>query len=500
VSPAPRTTRWQGALEEALAARLAGFLPAQRWFGSKARRIASARADDTIWLRGGAEPCALIVARVEYTGAAPERYALLVTLRREPDGHPVLATLGSRGETRHVVESAGDGTGSLALLRHLGRAEDLPAVHGGTLSFGDLPADGAGALDAAALTRARVRPLGVEQSNSSFLVRPRHVFKLFRRLEPGESPEVEIGRFLATRTSFRSSPALRGSVTWRPADGNPGTVGALQDWVENLGDGWKWTLGALAGIFTSREGPETLVNEILTLGATTAELHAALASRADAPGFAPEPATSDDVRTWEDALRTRAAGVFETISEAKDAMDERTRGLCEGLFRLRGRADAWAGLSEPMGPAAFSKIRVHGDYHLGQTLKTRDGFVLIDFEGEPARPLAERRRPHCAAKDVAGMLRSFDYAIESARAALPEDRGGSAPAPPLRDAFLRGYEARAAELGGGFLPTDPNARDRLLRFFELDKAFYELEYEIQNRPAWLHIPAAGVLRLAAEAS
>jgi maltose alpha-D-glucosyltransferase/alpha-amylase len=498
VSATPRTTRWQGTLEEALAQGLPGFLPAQRWFGSKARRIASARADDTVWLRGGAEPCALVVTRVEYPGASPERYALLVTLRRESGGHPVLATLAVRGETRHVVESAGDGTGALALLHHLDRSHELRAVHGGALSFGDLPSEGA--LGVSGLTRTRVRPLGVEQSNSSFLVRPRHVFKLFRRLEPGESPEVEIGRFLGRCTSFRSSPALRGSVTWRPADGAPGTVGALQDWVENVGDGWKWTLGQLAAIFTSREGPEGLVHEILRLGATTAELHAALASRPDAPGFTPEPATRNDLRAWEEGLRARSTGVFEMIADALGGMDDRTRGLCEALFRVRGRGDTWVRLPEPVGPAAFSKIRVHGDYHLGQTLKTPDGFVLIDFEGEPARSLAERQRPHCAAKDVAGMLRSFDYAVATARAALPAEAGSRAAAPPLREAFLRGYEARAAELGGGFLPADPEARDRLLRFFELDKAFYELEYEIQNRPAWLHIPAAGVLHLAAEAS
>lgn len=488
-------SRWQGALEAALARDLPGFLPGQRWFGSKARRITSAVAEDCVWLREGEEPCALAIVRVGFASGDPERYVLMIALRGAPDAPHSLGTITDSGETRHVVEVAASGSHAITLLRHLNRSHELSGAHGGMLHFEDLVGSGEGALDAAGLAEDHVRPMGAEQSNTSLRLGTAHVFKLFRRLESGENPEVEIGRFLSGRTAFRSAPHLRGSVSWTPAGGEPGTVGALQDLVENQGDGWQWTLDRLEEVFSRAAAPGPLLNEILTLGAVTAELHSAMVSCPDEPGFTPEPARAADARAWEEAFRVRAERVLAMLTGDLDRLSSEARTACGTLLDLRARIESAADLPSVAGDGAFVKVRLHGDYHLGQTLKTAHGFMLIDFEGEPARALRERRELHCALKDVAGMLRSFDYAIETARARAPEGTTWSAAPPPLRETFLSGYEARAGELGAPFLPSDPSARHRWTTFFELDKALYELEYELQNRPAWLHIPARGMLRL-----
>ena len=488
-------SRWQGALEQALARDLPGFLPGQRWFGSKARRITSAVAEDCTWLHEGDEPCALAIVRVDFATGGPERYVLMLALRSAPEAPHSLGTITDSGESRHVVEVAASGTHAMLLLRHLDHRHVLVGAHGGELRFGDLLDSSEGGLDVAALTEDRVRPMGAEQSNTSLRLGSSHVFKLFRRLESGENPEVEIGRFLSGRTAFRASPPLRGSVSWTPAGGQAGTVGALQDMVENQGDGWQWTLDRLEEVFSRAAAPGPLLNEVLTLGAVTAELHSALVSCPDESGFAPEPARTVDAQAWNEAFRVRADRVLALLTDGFDRLKGDARAACGALLELRSRIESAAELPSVTGDGAFVKIRLHGDYHLGQTLKTAHGFVIIDFEGEPARALRERRELHCALKDVSGMLRSFDYAIETVRARAPEGTTWSTAAPPLRETFLSGYTARSKELGAPFLPSSPEARLRWMTFFELDKALYELEYELQNRPTWLYIPARGMLRL-----
>lgn len=488
-----RAERWRTPLAAALPGWLPDFLPGQRWFGAKARRIVSARLADAAWLRGGESPCALVVAEVGYADGGTESYSLLLALRREPAGLPVLGRLEAAGETRHVVEAAAHPADAIVLLRHLGEEHDLATAGGGALRFADLPPEREGALAARELRARMVRPLGVEQSNTSLKVGSRHVFKLLRRLESGESAELETMRFLTRRTSFRAAPGLRGSLTWAPAAGPAVTVGVLQDRIANLGDGWKWLLAQLREILALRANPEPLVGEVFSLGALTAEFHAAMACDPHTPAFAPEPASAADAAGWRESLLDRAGRVFAHLAEASGGMAEPARGLSESLLRLRPRLDAVAAPPPVTGAGGFHKIRVHGDYHLGQTLKTAQGFVLIDFEGEPARPLAERRRRHCALKDVAGMLRSFDYGIGAARAEFPEV--APAAGPPLAESFLRGYESRALEGDALFLPRDAAARAAWAAFFELDKALYEIEYEMQNRPAWLPLPLAGTLRI-----
>ena len=498
MNPTSTPPRWQGALESALGEGLRSFLPGQRWFGAKARRITGARVEDCVWLREDDEPVALTVVRVEYATGEADRYALLVALRRDRGGLPEIATVHLGGEVRHVVEACGRAADAATLLRGLERDHQAIGVHGGTLRFGDLPPDGRRALRGSELHEDSIRPLGAEQSNTSIRTGTGHVFKLFRRLEAGENPELEMGRFLSNRTTFRALPALRGSVSWQAAGGSACTVGVLQDQIENQGDGWQWVLERLADVFSGSSGPAPLTDAMLTLGAVTADMHAALASRPGDPGFALQPVSADDRRAWKLAFETRAERVFGLLADGREGVDDATRAVCERVGRLQPRLAHAAELPSVAGHGGFMKIRVHGDYHLGQTLRTGTGFVVIDFEGEPARPLAERRETQCALKDVSGMLRSFDYAIESARAAAGGEVTPSIASPPLREAFLRGYDVRILERAAPILPAAPDARERWLRFFELDKALYELEYEFQNRPAWLHIPAQGMIRLIEE--
>jgi maltose alpha-D-glucosyltransferase/alpha-amylase len=485
-------------LETALPRLLPAFLPAQRWFGGKARRIDRVGIEDAVALSTAPSRPVVLVVRVEYADGTAERYTLLVRLAAEPPRLPVIGRLEPPGPVLWVVEAAAGADEALALLRGFGTPGVLATLRGGSLRFGEANEDTIAALARASGTA--VRPVGHEQSNTSVRLDRTLVFKLFRRLEEGENPELEVGRFLTTRTSFGAIARMRGSLTYGSAAGQTSTMGVLQDWIDNRGDGWSHVLTLL------REAPEgagsanardRLRRDIRTLGETTAQFHAALAMDASVPAFAPEPVTAEDLRAWEAALRERMSRVMHLVERGIVAWDEDARRLGESLLARRNAGPTRVAAPRP---GAFVKIRVHGDYHLGQTLKTEEGFVLIDFEGEPARPLAERRLKQSALKDVAGMIRSFDYAVETVRRELahsssPSTTASLPSAESLRDSFLEGYLSSAAARRAAWLPEDPGTLGRWIDFFELDKALYEVEYEINNRPAWVHLPLGGVLRL-----
>lgn len=431
-----------------------------------------------MWLDAGPAPVALAVAAVRYSDGHAERYAMLLARVPDPAGHPVVATLEDGGPP-YVIEAAGAADAARALLRPFAAFAPEGTRVGGALHYADLPPAG---FPEAAGEALDVRPLGAEQSNTSLRAGPGSVFKLFRRLEPGENPEVEMGRFLTSRTGFRAAPALRGSILYEPGGGTLATLGVLQEFVASHGDGWRWTLERL------REEPggpaPGVLDAMRRLGETTADMHLALASGAGAPGFEPEPATAPDFGGWKHAHLERAGRVLELLEARVHTLPEAAAAPARRVLAARARL-AEVPLPSAADPGAgFQKIRVHGDFHLGQTLRVERGFVLIDFEGEPARPLAERRALSCALRDVAGMLRSFDYA---AAEALGGDPGR---ARPMREAYLEAYLRRAA--GGRFLPADPGALGAMLAFQERDKVLYEIDYELNNRPDWVRIPLAGL--------
>jgi trehalose synthase-fused probable maltokinase len=484
----PRLTAW---LDIDLPRLLPPFLAGRRWFGGKARNVSAARIEDAVWLPDPQPRSALVIVRIHYADGTPDRYALVVAFVREPAGLPVLGPVESGSAPLWAVEAGADPESVLSLLRGFapGAAPELDMLRGGRLTYRDADAIAARALDRG--TRPAVEPVGGEQSNTSLRVNRTLAFKLIRKLEAGENPEVEIGRFLSTRTTFHAMPILRGSVEYRSPDGGLATAGILQDWIDSEGDGWSHIVALLEK--SDQSGGESLRRDVTRLGDATAAFHAAIAADRTDPAFAPEPATPADAASWHASLLERGARTLDLVDRALPEWPEPARRLGARVIEARGWLEGTGVPSLGTGPTGFDKIRIHGDYHLGQTLKTAGGFVLIDFEGEPRRPLAERRAKQAALRDVAGMIRSFDYAVATA---MPSD-----PDPTLthqlRERFLAGYRSGILRRGASdIVPRDDGAFEAWVNFFELDKAFYEIDYEMNHRPDWVHIPLGGVLRIA----
>jgi maltokinase len=323
---------------------------------------------------------------------------------------------------------------------------------------------------------AATRLIGVEQSNSSIVFDDRLVLKVFRKLEPGINPELEVLRFL-TRRDFPSIAPLHG---WYEYDGQPlaATLGVAQTFFPDAIGGWELALDEIEAY------PDTFLQRLESLGAVTAHLHNTLASDAGDPAFSPEEPSQE-------ALSLLTATVDEDIERIfvrmpDDAQLEPIAGRGQDV-RERLAARAQIGVSGRV-------IRTHGDYHLGQTLYTPRGWVIIDFEGEPARALPERRQKRSPLRDVASMLRSFAYTTS----AVEIQRGRHAPEDfeqRARERFLREY---LTHVDPTLLPAGDAAIANLLSIYELEKAIYELQYELDNRLDWVPIPVAGIRRLLEE--
>jgi trehalose synthase-fused probable maltokinase len=367
---------------------------------------------------------------------------------------------------------------------------------------------------------ASLRRLRGEQSNTAVACDDRFVLKVFRRLDAGENPDLEVGRFLTLKARFPHVPQLAGFAGYSGPAGDR-TVAVLTTFVANEGDGWTWTLARLRDYYAAARaeppgaaaapdaGPlaADYAAAARRLGEVTGQLHVALASDPDDPAFAPEPVTPADLEAWGAAVEAQVAGALAELRAARLA------ATGPGVERVLARAGAAAArIRDAIGRLAgvpLWKTRGHGDYHLGQVLRVagpEDRFAVLDFEGEPARPLAERRARHSPLRDVAGMLRSFTYASWAGLLDAAGDAGGAWPDverwEPRRaaweaaagSAFLRGYLAATVERGVKLVPASPDVLALLLSVFCLEKAAYEVSYEINNRPAWLPIPLAAFER------
>jgi maltose alpha-D-glucosyltransferase/alpha-amylase len=468
---------------------LPAFLIQQRWFGSKARTIATCEVEDWAALPGPGAEVVATIAGVSYSDAPSERYSLLLVRRPDALGSPPLGRLASRhGEW--IVDGATDPEAIRALLRSFANVGAIPTHRGGILRYADASA---AARQLLADDNVTVKAVGNEQSNTSVRVGSTLVFKLFRRLESGENPELEVARFLTSHTKFSAMAALEGSLTYVPPAGEPATMGILQTWIDNQGDGWRHVLAALGEYRHTRRTAVSLASDITRLGSITADFHAALESDHSTATFRPEPVQPSDIDGWSAQVATRLARARAlTETQLRKWPDEARR--LGASFLSKARLSRSMPFHDAGAPASFRKIRIHGDYHLGQVLKTRSGFVIIDFEGEPAAPITARKQKHCALRDVAGMLRSLEYAIETAS----DDRNtaeGFRMQLGLRESFLDGYLRSTAVHGMTSIPSDRTSIARWLAFFEFDKALYELEYEANNRPGWVHIPLRGILRI-----
>ena len=434
--------------------KLPDYLRAQRWFAGKAWPIKSVSVVDnaTVELLGG-NSFTLAVVEVIYELGHPDRYLL-----------PVLPS--ADGGVRDAFEEV---EVLRALFQLIREKRTLPTASGKLVGeWLDTP-EGLLALP----SPVPVRRLQVEQSNTSVVVAEKLILKVIRKLEAGLNPEFEVGRFLATKTSFRATPTLLGALS---SEGPAGaTLAVVHRYVPNVTDGWRYTLDHF------RRGPrlpDTFLAELQTLGQRLGELHLALASSTDDPAFSPEPLLTEDLQRWSASILGEM-GV--TLSHAAAQFPE----LGDRREELMGHARQLAQVA-PSG----QKIRIHGDLHLGQVLRADGDWLLFDFEGEPGRSFAQRREKYSALRDVAGMLRSFDYAEATVRleGQAEGERVGAA-----RAAFLEGY--RGATRGATFLPADEASFGTMLGAFELEKMLYEVRYELQNRPDWVRIPVQALMRM-----
>lgn len=425
------------------------WLAAQRWYRGKSRALKSVELMDAAQVDGTRGW--LVVLEATDVAGGRARYLLPVTLDdagfREPqDGDGVWRSIAA------LMLTGGELAGARGHWRFTPTEAASELLPGG----------------AAALASLAERRLGVQQSNTSVALGEALMLKVYRLVEPGSNPEVEVNAFL-TEVGFREAPGLAGSASYL-LDGESHSAAMLQQLLRSAGDGWRWVLDCLA----ESDGPAEALQGIAQIGILTAGMHAALASRPRSPGFPSRLATPDELSAW----GTSAEG---QLSAALNVLDD---GARPRLAELAPRITA--GLAAIKGGAAVRVSRIHGDYHLGQLLRTPGGFMVIDFEGEPARTLAERRAPASPLRDLAGMLRSLDYAAHSAN--LHGELRGKL------ERWLR--DARAAFLGGyGGIRADDVP---LLAAFELEKACYEVVYEANNRPDWTWLPLGALERLATD--
>jgi maltose alpha-D-glucosyltransferase/alpha-amylase len=512
-----------------IAPGLGDYLVAQRWFGSKGRTVGTVTIVDGAAVPAPGIAAALALLEVAYVKGPPEVYLLPLAARPMADAEarlepplPALARLGVPGGDWLLYDGLEDPAVGEALLRLMEEADRL-ATAAGALLFDRTPVLSQAAAGVHPVPLRHIRRLRGEQSNTSVAFDDRLLLKVYRRLAAGENPDLEVSRFLTLKGRFRHIPLLAGFAEYAGADARR-TVAVLQTFIPNQGDGWAWTLGALREFYAAarpRAVPGTsehtlavvvgLTPEYMAgarrLGEVTGELHAALASDAGDPAFAPEPVVPEDLRAWAAAIE---AEIDEALAGLRTAGDRAAHAQRPGIDRILAAAGTVREkVARAIGRVAgvpLWKTRIHGDYHLGQVLRRAgagDEFVITDFEGEPARPLAARRAKHSPLRDVAGMLRSFTYASYAGFfEAVAEHRDAARTLEPWRaawetaaaDAFLAGYRAVTVERGVVIVPPARDVMARLLSIFCLEKAAYELSYELNNRPAWLPIPLAAFTR------
>ena len=349
-------------------------------------------------------------------------------------------------------------------------------------------------IDAA---KAQIRRSRAEQSNTSIRVGAKAIMKVIRKLESGPNPELEIARFLA-KSGFTAIPSLLGWVEQSAHDGRHSyALSVLQQFVPNRGDGWSWTLQQLeSGIIS---GNHDALNELSIwldrLAGRTAELHRAFAIDTDDPDFRPEPVTAEDSIRWAQSAEAMADHALHSVANILPS-HEAARQLATELMQHRERLLRRIREMKDM-PHEFAKTRHHGDFHLGQVLVAGGDAVLLDFEGEPLRPLAERRAKHCVLRDVAGVVRSLSYATAAIARSLPARKREHIALAQWRSqaagGFIKSYFAAAQGLRS--LPPGKAEAKALLDFFLLEKALYEVNYEAAHRPDWITIPLQGVTEL-----
>jgi maltose alpha-D-glucosyltransferase/alpha-amylase len=519
---------------------LPGYLATRRWFGGKARAVKEATVQETVVMPYGAGTAHLLFVNVTYRQEQPETYVLPLGFvsgdkaaeleRGSADSIMAFVEVNGRGgstERGVIFDALADRDFCSALLDSIQRRRKFK---GEEATLEAKPSRALKRLLSAAES-LEPRVSGAEQSNTSVIFGDSLILKVFRRCEQGTSPDLEVGRFLTAGGRFEHAPPVAGALELRRGRGEPVTVGLLQGFAANEGDAWQYTLDELAQFFyrvlelgsleppalelptwdIAERIPQSLpaaasdtIGPYLTmvdlLARRTGELHVALASDHENAAFAPESFSKLYQRSLYQSIRSSGTNAFDLLGKRARKLPPETREKARAVLGLlpEFRRRIKALLDHKI---TAKRIRTHGDYHLGQVLFTGNDFIIIDFEGEPARSLGERRFKLSPLRDVAGMVRSFHYAAVSALkhgSIRGQDRG-------LLEVWARfWYEWVATRFvatyldhakGGGFLPPKLSDAALLLDVYLLEKAAYELEYELNNRPDWLHIPLEGLFGL-----
>jgi len=523
-----------------LEAVLLDYMRGRRWFRGKAREPWASQILDIIPIRFITSVAYLVLIEVEYAEGEPETYALplIIASARQKEQligeypHAVVAHLESKGEDddgeKILYDAMVDRDFCNYLLRVIARGRRFKG-EAGYVSASPTRAFRTTCGPVEALLEPT--PIKAEQSNTSIAYGDRLILKLFRQLQEGINPEVEIGRFLTEKAQFPNISPVAGAIEYCPKKGNPVSLAILQGFVPNEGDAWQYTLDSLGRYFQHvlahptvqvppiprkpllsflREPPalaqETIGAFLVSaqlLGKRTAELHVALASTPDDPNFAPEPFTFMYQNSLYQSMRTFAIRTLQLLRQHLKGLPEELMEVAQQVLDMEKAIIERFQLLRKQKISA-TRIRCHGDYHLGQVLYTGRDFVIVDFEGEPARPLSERRLKRSPLRDVAGIIRSFDYATHSvlprqaSLALRPEDlpaleHWGQFWYLWVSSTFLTSYFNNVGQ--AHLLPDDPEQLKILLDAYLLEKAIYEIGYELNNRPDWVRAPLRGILQL-----
>jgi len=488
------------------------FLGRQRWFAGKSGTLASASLSHCVELDSAAGPILCTILKTS-GGDDAARYFVPLSLVWEDAEERVralqpaaVARVRQQASVGYIADAFADPAFCHTLVERMRQASVIEAS-GGRLRFSHTTV--LDPLDPAALRALDFHPRALS-SNSTVQLGDRYFLKGFRRLHTGLNPELEIGRHL-TRIGFPHAVTLAGALEFDLPDGTSATLVVLYRYVANQGDAWDYTLDYLArfleaGRAASEETAEDIhggyLSRIHTLGIRTGELHVALAQPSDDPAFDPEPVGPDEPLAWHARVMADAGATFTRLRTALPDLAPAVHAAADPVLAREPEILAALAAARPATMPA-SKSRYHGDYHLSQVLLCNDDFVITDFEGEPGRPLDERRAKHSPLRDVGGMLRSFDYAGTSALSKActqhPDDAALLASLverweAATRRRFIAAYAS--ITVGAGRLYADADAMTDLVALFEMEKACYELRYELDNRPAWAVIPLRGILRWA----
>jgi len=505
IAEGPVMSHHRGVVERDI---LPTYLAMRRWFGAKDRGIASVHVKYVAEWPDRGDDLVLTELDVELNSGEHESYVLPLGIVWEDEPTPVRSTQLALARVRrgrrvgYLTDGFTLDAFASGVIRGL-RADKT--VQAGKAQLRFIPEAGLSAIDFP--TEVENRWLAAEQSNSSMIIADKGVLKVVRRITPGINPEVEVSRYL-THAGYANTAPLLGEVRRVAGDGEEATLAVLQGFLRNQGDAWRWTLDYLHRSFDEfAHASETdRQTELLAgydafaavMGTRLAQLHAALARPTDDVAFAPTPVTEADTRRWAASAHAQIDHAFAAI-EGFDAGEDAK--LARRVARVRNEREELKSRVDQIAPLAATGllIRHHGDFHLGQILVVQDDAYIIDFEGEPARSVAERRLKSSPLRDVAGLLRSLDYA--AAVAARGED--GVAPVVDERlETYLAAFRDRAsenflaayrAELAASPFPwIDEQAIEPLLDLFLIEKAAYEVAYEAANRPHWLAVPLTGL--------